>query len=350
MEGRFSVEAKIFFFLVRVDKANFRLEERRKDFVGFVFVGVQWLCLAGGYGWRGLKSPGKEEFVKSYCEDEKVFVVCGVGNKASRYLEVAIYAEGGWKDIIWLPEGRGGWGWWRFVGELRQLLVPFEANSCLPGSVEISPEGKQMGVGAKASLSRRSFAEVVRATASSAAVSGELKTLPLGHLDLFPVADCFEWTNGGENPRLAVDCSELEKNLKRAEADSMGIVGSMKKAKKKGNPVNRSQTKILRYAWRKMCDRLKAEEGQVVGFGLDQLPSAGFRGVHLSMFLLSPNQFVRWWAQVLLRATRVQMLVWVRDLLRVLGSLQIPGLHCRLKLLFLRRRRSWRYFHLQPEI
>jgi hypothetical protein len=50
MEGRFSVEAKIFFFLVRVDKANFRLEERRKDFVGFVFVGVQWLCLAGGYG------------------------------------------------------------------------------------------------------------------------------------------------------------------------------------------------------------------------------------------------------------------------------------------------------------
>jgi len=39
---------------------------------------------------------------------------------------------------------------------------------------------------------------------------------------------------------LAVDCSELEKKLKRAEADSEGIVGSMKKAKKKkGILVNR---------------------------------------------------------------------------------------------------------------
>jgi hypothetical protein len=47
------------------------------------------------------------------------------------------------------------------------------------------------------------------------------------------VADCFEWTNGGENPILAVGCSKLEKNLKRAEADSMGIVGSVKKVKKK---------------------------------------------------------------------------------------------------------------------
>jgi hypothetical protein len=46
--------------------------------------------------------------------------------------------------------------------------------------------------------------------------------------------------NGGENLRLAVDCSELEKKLKRAEADSEGIVGSMKKAKKKkGILVNR---------------------------------------------------------------------------------------------------------------
>lgn len=37
-----------------------------------------------------------------------------------------------------------------------------------------------MGVGEKASSSGHSFAEVVRATASSAADSGELKTLPLG--------------------------------------------------------------------------------------------------------------------------------------------------------------------------
>jgi len=38
MEKRFSVEAKKFFFSVRVDKADFHLEERRKDFVGHGWV------------------------------------------------------------------------------------------------------------------------------------------------------------------------------------------------------------------------------------------------------------------------------------------------------------------------
>jgi hypothetical protein len=47
-----------------------------------------------------------------------------------------------------------------------------------------------MGVGTKASLSGCSFAEAVRATTSFATVSGELKKLPLGHLDFFPMADC----------------------------------------------------------------------------------------------------------------------------------------------------------------
>jgi hypothetical protein len=56
-----------------------------------------------------------------------------------------------------------------------------------------------------------------------------------------------EWTNAGENLRLAVDCSEFEKNLKRAEADSMGIVGSVKKAKKKkGTLVNHWKKKDSR--------------------------------------------------------------------------------------------------------
>jgi hypothetical protein len=44
MERCFSVEAKKFFFSMRVDKADFRLEERKKDFVGHVFVGAP-------FGW-----------------------------------------------------------------------------------------------------------------------------------------------------------------------------------------------------------------------------------------------------------------------------------------------------------
>jgi hypothetical protein len=111
MERCFSVEAKKFFFSVRVDKADFRLEERGKDFIEYVFVGVQCSVWLVDTVEEVLKSPGKEDFVKSYREDEKVLMVCGGGNKADCYLEVSVYAEGGWKGIIWVPEGRGGWGW-----------------------------------------------------------------------------------------------------------------------------------------------------------------------------------------------------------------------------------------------
>jgi hypothetical protein len=54
------------------------------------------------------KSLGKEDFIKSYREDEKVLMVRGGSNKVGRYLEVAVYADGGRKGIIWLPDSRGG--------------------------------------------------------------------------------------------------------------------------------------------------------------------------------------------------------------------------------------------------
>jgi hypothetical protein len=55
------------------------------------------------------KEPVKD-FVKFYREDVKALMVSGGGNKAGRYLEVAAYAEGGHKGVIWLPEGCEGWG------------------------------------------------------------------------------------------------------------------------------------------------------------------------------------------------------------------------------------------------
>jgi len=109
-----------------------------------------------------LKSLGIEDFAKSYCEVEKVLMVRGAGNKADYFLEVAVYVEGGRNGIIWLPEGLGGWGWRRFVGELCRLLEPFQAKF-----VEFSSAGKQVGVGVEDSWSRCSFAEVVQATTSS---------------------------------------------------------------------------------------------------------------------------------------------------------------------------------------
>jgi hypothetical protein len=55
-----------------------------------------------------------------------------------------------------------------------------------------------------------------------------VKMLLLGHLDMFLVAECFEWANGREELRLAVDCFEMEKQLKKAESSSEVISRSVK--------------------------------------------------------------------------------------------------------------------------
>jgi hypothetical protein len=41
----------------------------------------------------------------------KVLFVRGGSNKAARFSEVAVYAEGGRKGMIWLLEGCEGRGW-----------------------------------------------------------------------------------------------------------------------------------------------------------------------------------------------------------------------------------------------
>lgn len=52
---------------------------------------------------EALKAPMKKDFVTSFREDMKALMIHEGGNKASRYLEVATYAEGGRKGAIWLP-------------------------------------------------------------------------------------------------------------------------------------------------------------------------------------------------------------------------------------------------------
>jgi hypothetical protein len=52
-----------------------------------------------------------------------MLMVHGRGGKQGRQiLGGGHYAEGGRKGIIWLPEGKNGWGWRRFVGELRRMM------------------------------------------------------------------------------------------------------------------------------------------------------------------------------------------------------------------------------------
>jgi hypothetical protein len=64
--------------------------------------------------------PGDKEFVNSFREGTKVLIVRRGGNKDGRYLEAATYGMGGWRVILLISEGRGGWGWHKFAGELRK--------------------------------------------------------------------------------------------------------------------------------------------------------------------------------------------------------------------------------------
>jgi hypothetical protein len=71
------------------------LEERRKRFCGYIFLGLQgseWLLATVE---EALKEPVKKDFVKSFREDVNVLEVSGGGNKVGRYLEVAYFADGG---------------------------------------------------------------------------------------------------------------------------------------------------------------------------------------------------------------------------------------------------------------
>jgi predicted Ser/Thr protein kinase len=85
---------------VKEGPSDFYLEERRKGFIGVIFVGYQ------GFAWlvdrvdEAIKSPVKEDFVESYCKEVKVLMIHGGGKKAGRFLEVAVYAEGDRKGMI----------------------------------------------------------------------------------------------------------------------------------------------------------------------------------------------------------------------------------------------------------
>ena len=89
-------EAKAFCLSVKEGPSNFHLEERRKRFVGVIFVGYK------GSAWlvdrvdEAIKSPVKEGFVKSYRKEVKALMI----RRAGKFLEVAVYAEGDRNGMI----------------------------------------------------------------------------------------------------------------------------------------------------------------------------------------------------------------------------------------------------------
>jgi hypothetical protein len=115
------VEAKSFVFTVVEGASVVRLEERRRNFSGLVLLGAQ------SVGWLVstmeslLWYPGEKDFVRSFREGSKVLIVRRGGNAAGRFLEVAIYAVGGRRGIIYILEGYEGRGWRKVVLELSKV-------------------------------------------------------------------------------------------------------------------------------------------------------------------------------------------------------------------------------------
>jgi hypothetical protein len=72
---------------------------------------------------EALGTQRKEDFARSFRDEVRVVKVRMGSNKAGYFLEAAVFVEGNQKGVIRLPEGRGGWGWQRFVDELHLLMA-----------------------------------------------------------------------------------------------------------------------------------------------------------------------------------------------------------------------------------
>jgi hypothetical protein len=136
-----------------------------------------------------LQFQEKEGSATGFREDENRLLVREGCNKVGKFLEVAVEANGGWNGTIWLPKGKMGWGWCRFVSEMRRMLE-FQGGQVGPSVDEFPPlPGKRVEIKEPAVSGLRygqSFVSVLRSRV------GGLKRLSSCLLDVFPVTECFE--------------------------------------------------------------------------------------------------------------------------------------------------------------
>jgi hypothetical protein len=174
MERRFLVGSKSFALSVLEGASVLRMEEKRQGFYCTVVLSIQ--CSA----WFALMMesllgfPGDQEFIKSFREGSKILIACRVGNKDGRFLKAVAYGLGGRRGIILILEGRGGWGWHKFFGELRKASdFLFATVGCGSGSSDatVNQGGKDEGEMLGLTFERMgpSFAAVVRSASVSVA-------------------------------------------------------------------------------------------------------------------------------------------------------------------------------------
>jgi hypothetical protein len=134
---------------------------------------------------------------------------------------VSVYMEGGCKGVLWILEGRFGRGWRLFADELR-LMVTLDVGKS--GSEELGTRSALMHFGGadfEGRSKERLFVEVLQLKTRV-----ERKGRSLVCMDLLQMLSAKAGI-GGEDARLAVDCSSLE--------PSVMAVGSVRwRGKKKG--------------------------------------------------------------------------------------------------------------------
>lgn len=127
MERNFPVESKSFSISVLEGASTVRVEEKRKNFFRAIILSTQCSDWLASTLETLLDFPEVQDFVKSFREGSKLVTARRGENKAGRYLETTVYGLGGRKGFILIPEGRRGWGWRKFSGELRLVSASLSA-------------------------------------------------------------------------------------------------------------------------------------------------------------------------------------------------------------------------------
>jgi hypothetical protein len=214
MEKSFLVESKIFAFLVLDGASRMRVGEKRKSCSDEIVINSrcsEWLAstlkILLGY-------PEDQEFIKSFRERSKILIAQRGSNQAGRFLEATVFELGGRKGLILIPECRGGWGWLKFLDELRKAAVFLSAkvgNGFGFPYVSINNEGKveEAKQGLVPYWKGPSFVEVLRSGTVHFA-RGSRSRLSVASaepcvLDLLPSV-----RHAKEDLRTAMDCFSLE--------------------------------------------------------------------------------------------------------------------------------------------
>ena len=108
MQFRFSVEAKSFSFSAKKGNAALRLEEKRKGFGGFIFLGTKCSGWLADVVEKAIEAQRKDGFARLFQDEVWVLKVRIGSNKAGCFLEAAVFVEGDRRGVISLPEGCEG--------------------------------------------------------------------------------------------------------------------------------------------------------------------------------------------------------------------------------------------------